>query len=85
VISGENLSIEQGLIYMLNGATREALRTVRHDEPSDPYRSPLDDPLAIRCESRWSFHGDAGRGHHGDVRGNAIRAFARLWVSVGGK
>ena len=58
---------------------------VRYDESCDPYRPALDDSLALRGKSRWSFHRDEGRGHDGDVRWYALRTPAHLRVSMGGK
>jgi len=48
-------------------------------------RSAAEYSLALRCQSRWSFHCHARRRNDGDVRRDAVRAPAHLWVSVGGK
>jgi hypothetical protein len=52
------INTSPGLIYMLNGATQHSYTdpfdTTSPAIPIDPHRSPLDDPLAVRCAGRWT-------------------------------
>jgi hypothetical protein len=68
-----------GLIYMLNGATQRS-----YTDPFDTTSPPI--PIGpLRCQSCWSFYCHARRRNDGDVRWNAVRAPAHLWITMGGK
>jgi hypothetical protein len=74
-----------GLIYMLCGATQHSYRPVRSNQSSYPDWSPLDDYLALRCQTLWVAQYREGRGRVGDVRWHSLRLSAHLRHAVGRK
>jgi hypothetical protein len=60
-------------------------RPVRSNQSSYPDWSPLDDYLALRCQTLWVAQYREGRGRVGDVRWHPLRLSAHLRHAVGRK